>query len=330
MKMMKKVMVLCAAVLLLLGLSACEKATVQINDGGVVTELETTLPRTVEKILDEAEITLNDGDEVSPSLDTKISEAQEIIISRKNTVKLTVGDETKEVVMVGGTVGDLLEQEGITLAENQHADHEMDEYLTDGMEVKIFYLFNVEIQCDGETAAKEVESATVGDALTECGITLGADDRVTPAATEAVTEGMQIVVNRVTFDTVVETQAIEYETTYENDSSLAKGKKQTSKNGENGEKEITYKVTYVDGAEESREVVDEKVTKEPVNAVVKVGTKAASSSSSSGSSSGNSGSSSSSSGKSEVSRKRYYDCDGSGHGYDEITYSDGSVAYEEF
>ena len=330
MKMMRKVMVLCAAVLLLLGLSACEKVTVQINDGGVITELETTLPKTVEKILDEAEIVLNEGDEVSPSLDTKISEAQEIVVSRKITVTLTVGEETKEVVMVGGKVSDLLEQEGITLAENQHTNYELDEYLTDGMEVKVFNLLHVEIQCDGETAAKEVEAATVGDALTECGITLGEDDRVTPDVTEAVTEGMQIVVNRVTFDTVVETETVAYETTYENDSSLAKGKEQTSRSGENGEKEITYKVTYVDGAEESKEVVDEKVTKEPVNAIVKVGTKATSSSSGSGSSSGSSGSSSSSSGKTVVSKKAYYDCDGSGHGYYEITYSDGSVAYEDF
>ena len=32
----------------------------------------------------------------------------------------------------------------------------------------------------------------------------------------------------------------------------------------------------------------------------------------------------------EVSRVAYDDCDGSGHGYFEITYSDGSVAYEEY
>ena len=32
----------------------------------------------------------------------------------------------------------------------------------------------------------------------------------------------------------------------------------------------------------------------------------------------------------EVSRQKFDDCDGSGHGYYEITYSDGSVAYEEY
>ncbi len=34
--------------------------------------------------------------------------------------------------------------------------------------------------------------------------------------------------------------------------------------------------------------------------------------------------------KSEVKRQKFDDCDGSGHGYYEITYSDGSTGYEEY
>lgn len=320
MKMTQKMMMLGTVVFLMLGLCACGKATMQINDGGVVTEIEVSVPRTVEKILQDAEIVLKDGDEVSPALDTKISEGQDIVISRKHTVSLTIDGETKEVSMVGGTVSDLLEQEGITLAEKQHVNYDLDEYLTDGMEVNIFYLFDVEVTCDGKTDKQETESETVGDVLAELDITLGTDDRVTPAVTEAVTDGMKIVVERVTFGTLVETEDIEYETTYEDDSSLAKGKEQVSVDGENGEKEVTYKITYVNGIEESREVADETVAKEPVNKVVKVGTKEEAPTPSTPSGSG----------QSVVSKKAYYDCDGSGHGYYEITYSDGSIGYEEF
>lgn len=320
MKIMKRMMILGTAVFLMMGLCACGKATMQINDGGVVTEIEVSVPRTVEKILQDAEIVLKDGDEVSPALDTKISETQEIVISRKHTVSLTIDGETKEVVMVGGTISDLLKQEGITLAEKQHVNYDLDEYLTDGMEVKIFYLFDIEVECDGKTYNQETVAETVGAALAELEITLGKDDRVTPAVTDAVKDGMKIVVNRVSFDTLVETEEIEYETVYEDDSSLAKGKEQVSVDGENGEKEVTFKITYVNGIEESREVEDETVTKEPVNKVVKVGTKKEAPAPSTPSGSG----------KSVVSKKAFYDCDGSGHGYYEITYSDGSVGYEEF
>ena len=316
MKSRKRITMLGAAMIFLLGLCACGKATVTINDGGMITELETSVPRTVEKILEDAEIVLDDGDEVSPALDEEISEAQEIVISRKNTVKLTQGGETKEVVMTGGKVGDLLEQEGIALEEKQHVNYDLEEYLKDGMEVKISYSFSVEVQCDGETHSSETKAETIGDVLAELKITLGADDRVTPAVTEPVTEGVKIVVNRVTFDTVTETEPIEYETVRENDSSMAKGQENVSTKGENGEKEVTYQVTYVDGVEESREATGEKVTKEPVNEVVKVGTKEETSSGSSG--------------RTVVSKKQFDDCDGSGHGYYEITYSDGSVEYEEY
>lgn len=316
MKIIKKILTSGLAVFFLMGLCACGKVTVQINDGGVVTELEVSSSKTVEQALEEGEIALNEGDEVSPASDTKVSEAQEIVISRKNTVSLSMDGKTREVEMVGGTVGDLLEQEKITLGEKQHVNYALDEYLTDGMEIKVSYSFSIEVQCDGKTYSQDMEAETVGDVLKELNITPGKDDRVTPAVTESVTEGMKIVVNRVTFDTVVETEETEYETIYEDDSSMAKGQEEVSVKGENGEKEVTYKVTYVDGVEESREVVSETVTKEPINKVVKVGTKESSSSGGSG--------------REIVSKKAFYDCDGSGHGYYEITYSDGSVEYEEF
>ena len=119
MKIIKKILTSGLAVFFLMGLCACGKVTVQINDGGVVTELEVSSSKTVEQALEEGEIALNEGDEVSPASDTKVSEAQEIVISRKNTVSLSMDGKTREVEMVGGTVGDLLEQEKIILGEKQ-------------------------------------------------------------------------------------------------------------------------------------------------------------------------------------------------------------------
>lgn len=319
MKNKRKIMMM-IAVFLLMGLCGCKKAMMQINDGGVVTEIEVSVPGTVEEILGDAEIVLKDGDEVSPSLETEISETQEIVISRKHTVSLTMDGETKEIVMIGGTISDLLKQEGIVLGEKQRVNYDLDEYLTDGMEVKIANQFSVEVHCDGETHNLETEAATVSDVLAELDITFGQDDRIAPTLTESVTDGMQITVKRVTFETVTETETIEYETTYEDDSSMKKGKEEIRTEGENGEKEVTYKVTYVDGVEESKETVSENVTKEPVAKVVVVGTKEES----------QSGGSSGGSGRTVVSKKAFYDCNGSGHGYYEITYSDGSVEYEEF
>ena len=78
----------------------------------------------------------------------------------------------------------------------------------------------------------------------------------------------------------------------------------------NGEKEVTYEVTYVDGREESREAKSETVIKEAVNQKVVMGSKPQ--------------------GKTVISKQAIYDCDGSGHGYYIIKYSDGSVECKDF
>ena len=154
---------------------------------------------------------------------------------------------------------------------------------------------------------------------------MGKDDRVTPAVGEAVTDGMEIVVNRVTTETVVETEEIGYETAYEDDSSLPKGEERVSRDGENGQKEVSYQVTYVDGAEEAREATGETVTKEPVNKVVKVGTKEEAPAAPAEAAPAEAAPE-----RSVVSKKAYYNCSDNSHGYYEITYSDGSVEYQEF
>lgn len=274
MKMKKYLAIALCAVLLLMGLSACGKtaAIVTVNDRGVITEIEARLPETVEKILQDAEIMLNEGDEVEPGLTTELTEAGEIVINRKNTVTLTVDGETKEVVIIGGTVADLLAKEGITLAENQHVNVDMDKYLTDGMEIEITTTYTVTILHDGEEEEVEVNAGTVQDALDVAGLTLGEDDRIDPGVDTEIKEGMEIEINRVTFEEVKETEEIDFETERVDDGNLAVGTEETETEGVKGEKTTTYKVTMVDGEEESREVVKEEVTKEPVKEVIRVGT----------------------------------------------------------
>jgi len=322
MKLKKVFAVAIILALVLMTITACgTPATVAINDRGAVTEVEVKLPRTVGKILEAAEITLGEEDEVSPSADTKISEPEEIMVLRKNTVNFSIGGQNKSVVVKGGTVADLLKQEGITLTDKQTTSVALDEYLTDGMELKVLDLITVKVKVDGETKTINASAGSIKDALAEAGITVGADDIVTPEVGTAIEEGMEVTIDRVTTETVTEKEVIEYEVEYQYDSSLSKGYEETTQEGVNGEKEVTYKIKYVNGEEESREALEEKVLTEPVNAIVVVGTYEAPAASSSSNSSG---------GVYETSRKAFYDCDGSGHGYYEIHYSDGSVKYVEF
>lgn len=68
-------------------------------------------------------------------------------------------------------------------------------------------------------------------------------------------------------------ESIPYESTTVETNSLSKGKKKVDVAGENGEKEVKAEVTYVNGLETGRTILDTRVVKKPVNEKVLLGTK---------------------------------------------------------
>ena len=304
---------LCLALMaaLLLGGCGAARETVRIMDRGVVTELDIAFPAGVADILAEAEIVLHEGDRSDPAPETVLDSAREILILRENLVRLTVGDRTRTVHMTGGTVRDLLEREGIVPGPGERLNCDENAWLTDGMEIRLSSRCTVEIICHGSSIVTDTASETVGGALLEAGIIPEPDDRVTPGMDEPLTDGMRIVVNRMSYAEAQELQPIRYDTRDERDESLEPDTEKLLSPGADGEKRVFFRITYADGVEESRELIREEVVREPVEEVVLVGPK-------------------DTAGLTIVSKKVFYDCDGSGHGYYEITYSDGSVEYERF
>ena len=74
--------------------------------------------------------------------------------------------------------------------------------------------------------------------------------------------------------TVSYTEDIAYETVKIKDDSLYKTQTKVKTSGQKGEKAITAEITYVDGAQISKKIISEKVTREPKTREVYVGTKA--------------------------------------------------------
>ncbi len=74
--------------------------------------------------------------------------------------------------------------------------------------------------------------------------------------------------------TVSYTEDIAYETVKIKDDSLYKTQTKVKTSGRKGEKAITAEITYVDGAQISKKIISEKVTREPTTREVYVGTKA--------------------------------------------------------
>lgn len=227
---------------------------------------------TVEQALLDNSIVLKEEDEVIPSRDTVIDSDTQVEISRSCQVVVMADGKSKTVTCVGGTVEDALKQAGVTVGEEDSLNYDKDKPLFDKMHIRVTRVMKIQVTADGETKEYETSAQTVEAALKKCGVELGEEDRVEPALTEKVKDGMEITVKRVEVKEEVKTEEVPYETQYKDTDSLYEGETQVETSGVAGEKEVTYKVTYADGKEESREQASEEVTKEPVTEVVLRGT----------------------------------------------------------
>lgn len=165
----------------------------------------------------------------------------------------------------------ILEKSGLTLGQG-------DEYQVSESKgivtANITRAFPVSIQADGQTILVMMTEGTVAKALTMAGLACGQKDRLNYETTAEVFSGMSIQLDRVSGKQIVETESISFTTKEIKTSDLYVGETKVQQKGEKGEKTYTYQVTYVNGEESERELISEQITKDPVEKIVLVGTKA--------------------------------------------------------
>ncbi|MDO9457306.1 resuscitation-promoting factor [Nocardioides sp.] len=84
-------------------------------------------------------------------------------------VTVTVDGETREVSAIGGTVGDILDAEGIDVGDHDLVAPSLDEKVEDGSLITVRYGREVTLTVDGETTSHWVTSTDVESALGEIG-----------------------------------------------------------------------------------------------------------------------------------------------------------------
>lgn len=131
----------------------------------------------------------------------------------------------------------------------------------------------ISIVADGETIELITENDTYGRALAEAGVFVGPNDIVNVNLSDEIEEGTEVVVQRVTYESVVEEEVVEYDTIRKNDSTLEKGTEKVTTKGQDGVTRTTYRITLIDGEEDSREETINVRASELVDEVISVGTK---------------------------------------------------------
>lgn len=194
------------------------------------------------------------------SLDIKTDKPYDVVI---------VNDGVKQKVNVAqGTVADALNSAKVILGTKQAVSPAPNTPLEENMIIKISDGANVTITADGKTRATVAPLGNIAQAIKETGCSIGREDVCNYDFGDLITEGIDIKLQRVTYQEVTESEEIPFDTVTKIDSDLDEGETRVETDGENGLKEITKRVRYVDGKESDTQIVSENVTKEPVDKVV--------------------------------------------------------------
>lgn len=246
----------------------------------------------VDMLLAEAGIALNpqdavlvEGHPVSPDApipNRAVSTAQnpfgtpaplQITVRRGKPFVLHDGAASSELYSTTPTVGQALSERGIILYAGDEVSPDLGSPLTAGLHIFIRRSKPVEILADGRHLRTRTQADNVGDLLTQLGIALVGMDRVEPSESAPVVDNLAITITRVREETVIEEEALPFETLWEPDPELEIDQQRLQQAGAEGLLRRRWRIHYEDGQEAARILEDEWVDREPTTQVYNYGTK---------------------------------------------------------
>ncbi|MCQ2462110.1 MAG: ubiquitin-like domain-containing protein [Clostridia bacterium] len=217
---------------------------------------------------------INTDEDYKLNLDSFDPEKEDSVIYVYLPHSIVVEDDGIKIdVTASGTVEDALKEAGIKIKETDKISVNREVFLRDGMIIKISRSFSVTLKADGKTRKYSLVKGTVEDLLDEAEITLGKHDKISCGTDTLLEAGMKVVVERISYDTRTEKEDIEYTTRTLYNDDWYSDKQKVNQKGVKGCRKITYLDKYVDGKCVSSLVTNEKITKQPVEEIVTVGTR---------------------------------------------------------
>jgi uncharacterized protein YabE (DUF348 family) len=195
--------VICASVLILLLIPGAPPIPVTVMVGDEASQIETRAS-TVEGVLRELSLAINDGDTVSPIPETPITAGLVIRIAHARDVTLMIDDQSQAVRTLFTNPLDILNEAGLNLGEKdrvwvdgtQTNVADMLVWPVPVTQITIRHAITVQLDDDGSKSSIQTASITVGEALFEAGVTLYLADKVTPDINTPITADQQITIQR--------------------------------------------------------------------------------------------------------------------------------------
>jgi resuscitation-promoting factor RpfB len=249
-------------------------STVEVTVDGEVHALR-TYAGTVGDVLERLDVEVGTADVVVPGLDAPVENDMAIAVDRAITVEVHVDAGVARVITAPvTTVAGVLLEAGMNglLYGDAIVEPAWPTAVDDGDVVRVSLPTPVTVAIDGEELAVRTHGGDVEAALLDAGVELGADDIVLPDPDSALVGPTHVTVQRVEIVEEVEEVVLAHGEVRRESDQLRKGRTTVDREGRDGLRIDTYRVTLVDGVETERELVSESVEREPRARLVLVGT----------------------------------------------------------
>lgn len=190
------------------------------------------------------------------------------IRSARKTFTIVADNTSKTYTSFAGTVREALNEANITLGTHDTVTPGLDEKIHEGESITVERAKNISITVDGEILFMTVSDKTLQEVLDKQNIALGDDDKISIAPSTEISENMNVKIVRVYNKIITSILPVEYTQEVEKHSSLPNTRRYVSRGGVPGERTVKTLVTYEDDVEISREVISDRITKEPVSEII--------------------------------------------------------------
>jgi resuscitation-promoting factor RpfB len=255
------------------GYAALNKSVTLSLDGQAQTV--SAMGGTVGDVLAAEGIEVTDKDLVAPGLDESVEDGTRISVQFGRTLSLNVDGDERTYWVNSTTVASALGEigrrfEGADLSTSRSAPLGRTGMTLDVVTPKV-----VKVKVgDAKPKRKELTALTVADVLDAMDVEVSKRDKVTPALDKEISDGDQVVVTDIRVVTrKVKGESIDYDTITRQDGSMLQGKEETVRAGRAGARDVTYELRFRNDELVARKVLSSDVTRAPVDAIVKVGTK---------------------------------------------------------
>ena len=185
------------------------------------------------------------------------------------TYVITDGEKTVTYTTFETDPAQVLGEAGVPL-------EEYDTYTTEAVEggaaITISRARKVTVHYHGQTTVVSGQEETAGQLLQRLGLELTGEDVVSHGLEEKTYDGMVLTVDRIVTSREVFSSSIPHETQYREDEALPAGTETVLVPGQDGELLRTADVTYVNGTETRRSILEEITLRDVITEIVAVGT----------------------------------------------------------